>query len=153
LLLLLLAALAAANFATQALLPAVAAAASEGWVPVPQGALDFLRTTVGLDAEARGATLALHLLRALLLLWATAAFRKLFVLGTAHRQLQQEMLSPSAQAALQSHAQLGWRALGKRLIVLHGSKAAWLLAGGAAVAQPGAVGWLLTGALALLSSL
>lgn len=148
---LLLAAYALVDFVSQALLPAAARAAAAGWVPLPAGVLDFLQSTVGWDAEAQGAALALRLLRPALLLAALAAFRSLFVLGSTHRQLQQEMLSPGGQAALRSRAELGWRALGKRAVILHGSKAAWLLAAGAAVAQPGVVGWLLSGELLQLA--
>ena len=43
------------------------------------------------------------------------------------------------------HSQLGWKALGKRLFILHCSKAVTLLAFAAAMQHPGAVGWLLTG--------
>lgn len=43
------------------------------------------------------------------------------------------------------HAQLGWKALAKRLLILHGSKAVAVLAFASAMQHAGAVGWLLTG--------
>lgn len=98
--LLLLAALAACDFAAQAVLPAVSAAAAAGRLPIAQGVLDFIHSVVGLSQEARGLELALRLLRPVALLLALAFFRSAFCLGSLHRQLQRESLSPATLDAL-----------------------------------------------------
>lgn len=181
--LLLLAAFAVADFAAQAALPAVAAAAAAGWLPVPPDALEWVRTVVGLSPQAHGLELALRLLRPLALLAAIAAYRSCYCLGTLHRQLEREALLPAAQEAHRCggamsggpgccasvgaawleqkgnrslhprrlRAELGWRALGKRALLLHGSKLVALLALGAAMQQPGAVGLVLAGGIVLLA--
>lgn len=138
--LLLAAALAAVDFAAQALLPAAAAAAAAGWIPLPDGALDFARAVVGWSPQAHGLDLALRLLRPLAMLAAAAAYRSGYSLGTLHKQLQGEALPAAARDALRLHAQLGWRALCKRASVLHGSKLVGLLVLAAAMQHPGALG-------------
>lgn len=72
-------------------------------------------------------------------------YRCCYSLGTLHRQLQHRAMSQAVLAARRLHSQLGWNALGKRLVILHGSKAVALCAFAAAMQFPGAVGWLLTG--------
>ena len=97
--LLLLATFAAADFACQAVLPAVAAADAVGWISLPDGLLDFLQSVVGLSHQARGLQLALLLGRPLALLAALALVRSGFSLGVLHRQLQEDSLSSEVQAA------------------------------------------------------
>lgn len=97
--LLLLAAFAAADFAAQALLPAVAAADAAGWIPLPEGVLDFVQSVVGLSHQAQGLELAVLLLRPLALLALLALLRPAFCLGMLHRQLQEDALTPEVQAA------------------------------------------------------
>lgn len=97
--LLLLAAFAACDCLAQALLPAAAAAAAAGWIPVPEDVFDFLRTVVGLSQQAQGVDLALRLLRPFALLAAIAAYRRGYALGILHRRLQHEALTPDMRAA------------------------------------------------------
>ena len=127
----------------------------------------------GLDQQATGLQLAVRLLRPLVLLAAMAAFRCWYCMGTVHRQLHHQALPPAAHTArryaavgflycllcespphppkcvcacvCRLHAQLGWKALAKRLLILHGSKAVAVLAFASAMQHAGAVGWLLTG--------
>lgn len=67
------------------------------------------------------------------------------------RSTAMQLMSVAAPLPCRLHAQLGWRALGKRLLILHGSKAVALLAFAAAMQHPGAVGWLLTAGVVLLA--
>lgn len=97
--LLLVAVFSTADFAAQALLPAIAAADAAGWIDLPAGVLDFVQTVVGLSHQAQGLDLAVLLLRPLALLGLLAMLRPAFSLGTLHRQLQEDALSPEVQAA------------------------------------------------------
>ncbi|PRW58918.1 piezo-type mechanosensitive ion channel-like protein isoform X1 [Chlorella sorokiniana] len=149
--LLLLAAFASADFAAQALLPAAAAADAAGWISLPEGVLDFVQSVVGLSHQAQGMELAVLLLRPLVMLAMLAMLRPAFCLGTLHRQLQEDALPPEVQDARRLHEQLGLRALAKRLVLLHGSKAVALAAFAAAMQQAGAAGMLLIAGVVLLA--
>lgn len=65
-------------------------------------------------------------------------------------QAQHDAESAQAAAAARQalRAERGCAALAKRAIILHGGKLVALAAFAAAMQAPGAVGWLLTGALA-----
>lgn len=95
--LLALAALAGADFAAQAVLPAAAAAQAQ--LGVPQALLDFLQQVLGLRADAAGGVpLMAQLARPATLLAALAVQRWSFCLGTLHRQAQRQALDAATLA-------------------------------------------------------
>eukprot|EP00887_Chlorella_sp_A99_P004668 scaffold4.g4668.t1 len=150
--LLLLALLAAADFAAQALLPA--AAMVQERLGLPQGVLDFLEHVVGLSTTAAGgAALLRRLLRPALLLAAAGLYRFGYCLGTLHRQVQAQAMGAAALERKALRSQLGLKALIKRALILHASKLVALLAFAAAMQAPGALGWALVAVVVALAPL
>lgn len=136
------------DFVVQAALPAVVAA---GWpLFISTDVLDFLRDAIGIDAYATGSALALRLLRPVLILGCLTLYRRLYCLGTLHRQLAHALMDDSAYERHRIAKQWGSGALLKRILILHASKAVVILAFAAAMQIPSALGWTLVGKTALL---
>ena len=89
-----LALLAAVDAAAQAALPGVTA--TDWPLHIPRGVVDFLRSAIGIDAAAQGKDLALRLLRPAVIFECLAVYRRLYCLGTLHRQLQHEVVHDAA---------------------------------------------------------
>lgn len=61
-------------------------------------------------------------------------------------QLERDVRDPEERRMRELQAQRGVLALAERFLILHASKAVALMMFWAAMAQPGAIGWLLLGA-------
>ena len=131
------------DFIVQAALPAVAAS---GWpVSISTDVLDFLRDAIGIDAFATGSALALRLLRPVLILGCLTLYRRLYCLGTLHRQLAHALMDDSSYERHRLAKQWRFGALLKRVLILHASKAVVILAFAAAMQIPSALGWMFVG--------
>ena len=65
--------------------------------------------------------------------------------GCSQGQLERDVQDPEERRARDLQAQRGMLALTERFLILHASKAVALMMFWAAMAQPGAIGWLLLG--------
>jgi hypothetical protein len=132
--------LATLDFLLQLFMPAFAAN-----FYISDKVLKFLKTAVGVEYAPTNQELALRLLRPVLVIACTYAFRRLYSVGILHRQLVHAALSDDdfQQHRLAKQWRIGYFV--KRFFILHASKVVVLVAFAAAMQNASAIGWVLVG--------
>ena len=140
------AAVAAVDFFFQAALPAVVMTHWPFHLSLED--VDFLRSAVGIDAEATGMQLALCLLRPVALLLCIDLYRRLYCIGTYQREHAAAAAAGDEDEEVERHRlvkQWTFGAFAKRLVILHASKVMAVVAFAAAMQIPSALGAAIVG--------